>query len=130
MAIFNPGPSLEVNNAIVEAEFNGAATLVLGDLVEMSTTEDNTVVKITSNNYDNIVVGIVVERTAPTKVKVRSMGVSNGHTGLVRGKPVFVSPTGTTTSSVPTAGSLQMLGTATSSTEMWLNISHNKVVRA
>lgn len=130
MAIFAPGPSLVVANNLVQATFDCDASAAVGDLVIQSTTTDNKVDVISSNVYDGLVIGVVVEKLSDTRCNIRWSGLTATATGLTRNKAVFVSLTGTPTTSVPTTGHLQSIGTAVSSTEYLLNLQAGKVIRS
>lgn len=126
--------SVEVQSAIEEAQtaqlttFTCSAGVAVGDLVQASTGADLTAVAVTDLTYPYLVIGVVAFKPTATTAKVRIVGAQGGFTGLTRGRPVFVSATGTPTTTVPT-GSHQAIGTAISATEVLFNFTPYRVLR-
>jgi len=108
---------------------NCTALEQIGDPIVFSTTDDDSVERLTSNNYDSrLVVGIINEKPTPTTCVVITMGILNDITsGLSRGLPVWVSSTGGLTTTKPPSGHWQILGNAISSTSISVNIEMRKV---
>lgn len=102
---------------------------LVGDPVIFSTSDDDSVERLTSNIYDSrLVVGIITEKLTPTRCIVVTMGILNDiTTGLSRGLPVWVSETGGLTTTKPASGHWQVLGNAINSTSMSVNIEMRKV---
>ena len=102
----------------------------VGDLVRASTVTEETVETITSNVYDDIVIGLVISKpTAGTcevlfSGKVEDIGLS----GLSFGKVIWVGVTGEITTTRPTAGHIQKLGVAIKSNKIFLLPSTEKVI--
>lgn len=109
--------------------FSCAASVAIGDIVVPSLTTDDTVEKLTSNVYSSLVVGFVSAKPTTTTCKVRIMGVLSGFSGLTRGLPVFVSTSGTPTTTFPATGHRQVLGLAKNATTIVINIEMMKVER-
>ena len=101
----------------------------VGDPVVFSTTDDDAVERLTSNVYDSrLVVGIITEKPTPTTCTVITMGILNSiASGLSRGLPVWVSPTGGLTTDKPPSGHWQVLGNAISESSISVNIEMRKV---
>jgi len=126
--------SVEVQSAIEEAQtaqlatFACASGVAVGDLVQASTSLDATVGTVTDLTYPYLVIGVVASKPSSTVCQVRVVGVQGGFSGLSRGRPVFVSATGTPTTAVPT-GSHQAIGTAISATAVLFNFTPYRVLR-
>jgi len=113
--------------------FNCASTVQPGDLIRMSLTADNAVVKITDNLNVNRVIGVVDFKSNPTDTKCRV--VLHGFCDYVfpftftRGKPVYVSPSGIPTNSpvLTGPGYLHKIGYANSSNTIFIDVSANRV---
>jgi hypothetical protein len=108
---------------------NCTALEQVGDPVVFSTTDDDAVERLTSNVYDSrLVVGIITEKPTPTTCTVITMGILNSiASGLSRGLPVWVSPTGGLTTDKPPSGHWQVLGNAISESSISVNIEMRKV---
>lgn len=103
----------------------------VGDPVVFSETIDKKVERITSNIYNNLVVGIINEKPTPTTCIVIVSGIlDNVTTGLSRGKAIFVSTTGGLTTTKPATGHLQIIGMALSATGLNVNIGTEKVIQS
>jgi hypothetical protein len=88
----------------------------------------NLVNRVTSNTYTDLVVGIIKEKLTPTRCIVIVAGILEGiASGLTASKAVFVSATGTLTTTPP-AGHQQILGTAISSTDIIVNAMPPKIL--
>lgn len=103
-------------------------SVVVGDIVRPSTTVTDTVVSLTDNVYPNLAVGIVISKPSATQAEVLISGRIAGFTGLVFGKPVFIGTSGEITTTVPTTGHQQKMGSAITSTEIFLLPSTEKVI--
>lgn len=109
--------------------FDCNSSLVVGDLVRESLTDDDKVLKVT-NNTSGPAIGVVMEKTTATTCKVMIIGKVSGQTGLVRGRKVFVSPSGVATAASPSSNYMQVLGIAISATEYYLKPEFIRVKRA
>jgi len=110
-------------------EANCTIAEAIGDPVVFSTSGDNVVERLTSNSYDSrLVIGVISEKLTPTTCIVVTMGIlENIATGLSRGLPLWVSPTGSITTTRPLTGDLQVLGNAISPESVAINIEMRKV---
>lgn len=109
---------------------NCDSSLNVGDLVVQSLSFDNKVEKCVNNTTITPCIGIVVSKDSSTICKIKQTGTYNGFSGLIKGQHVFLSLTGTPTSSIPATGYLQILGTALSATELLISIQILRVKRA
>jgi len=91
----------------------------VGDVVHHSATTDNKVEASTNNTDDQRSIGVIIEKNGTT-AKVKILGYVSGFSGLTRGAEVFLSTSGTLTSTPPTTGYVQIMGYATSTTEVCL----------
>lgn len=117
-AIESSGFILDLQSAVSE---NTEITTVLrnclvgasvGDLVMESASVANTV-DITTNNVDSRpIIGVIVEKPTTTTARIASSGTVTGLSGLSKGDTVFLSASGTITSTVPVSGYIQYLGVA------------------
>ena len=90
----------------------------------------STVVALTSNVYNDVIIGMVISKPTPTTCEVLFSGKIEGGSlsGLVFGKVAWVSPSGTVTTVKPTSGHIQKLGIAIKSNKLFLLPSTEKVV--
>jgi hypothetical protein len=103
--------------------------VVAGDPVRFSDTIDGEVERLLNNTFNGLVVGIVSEKPTSTTCIVILIGLLSGiGSGFTKGQPVWVSPAGHTTTTRPTSGHLQILGNATSSTDIVVNLEQRKTV--
>jgi len=113
--------------------FNCAAGVQAGDLIRMSLTTDNAVVKVVDNLSINRVMGVVDFKANPTDTKCRV--VMHGFCDFIyqlnftRGKPLFVSNTGTPTNFpiLSGPGYLHKIGHAVSVNKIFVDVSSNRV---
>jgi hypothetical protein len=105
-------------------------SIVIGDLVEESLTTPNKVEKCVNNTSIAPCIGIVESKPSSTTCVVKQYGIQAGFSGLVQGKHVFLSLTGGLTNTPPTTGYLQIIGVATSPTEILVNVQILRVQRA
>jgi hypothetical protein len=101
-----------------------------GDPVIFSDTTANVVERLTSNVYDTrLVVGIIHSKPTSTTAFVVTTGVlANVATGLAQGQTVWVSPTGGLTTTRPTTGHLQVIGSAIGSTDVSVSPEERKTI--
>lgn len=103
--------------------FNTNISTTIGDLVYVtgqdfvSTTPNNSALII-----PNGIFGVCITKPTAATAEVLFLGIVNGYSGLSIGLPVFVSPVGVPTQTLPTTGILQQIGFAVSSTEIFFNI--------
>jgi hypothetical protein len=88
------------------------ASLNVGDLVWESYTVTNGVDAATNNTDVRPVFGIAVKKPTSTTVEVLIIGTVEGFAGLTKARKVFLSTSGTITSTVAATGYLQCLGVA------------------
>lgn len=74
-------------------------------------------------------VGIIMSKSSSTSAKILYQGLIDGFSGLTPGKKVFLSLTGTLTSTPPTTDYMQCMGYALSSTEVYLKPEYQRVKR-
>lgn len=106
-----------------------AAGTLVGDIVIPDPSTDNTVLSLANNTYSGLVFGIIHDKPTATSCNVQTSGSYSGASGLTRGQPVFVSATGTPTTTAPALNSIQVIGTAFSSTRFVVDIAQSKVVQ-
>lgn len=118
----------------VQETFTLYGPAAVGDLVVPSANQAESVEAISSNYYSNLVLGVITGFVDPTTVKVlvsgKLTGASNQLAGLTFGQAIFVSSLGKITTTPPTSGHLQAMGTALKQDVVFLLISPNKVIRA
>lgn len=137
-SVFNPFTgnrdyvsSQEINVAEKIADvFSCAEAVEVGDLVRASVTAEETVETVTSNIFDDIVIGMVISKTTPTQCEVLFSGKVDGGvlSGLTFGKVIWVGTAGEVTTTKPTSGHLQKLGVAIKSNKIFLLPSTEKVI--
>lgn len=98
--------------------FSCDSSLAVGDLVFESSSVDKKVEKAVDNFGVPQVFGICVEKPDTTTAKILILGIATGFTGLTRGGRIFLSATGSLTTTKPSTGYLHNLGVAVSSTEV------------
>ncbi len=101
--------------------------VVVGDLVYPDSAIDNKVLKATDNNSPSAVIGSVKEVVNSTTAKVITVGTLTGYSGLVRGKSVWVSTSGQPTTTVPVTNYRQRIGSAFSSSKVFLMVNTDRV---
>lgn len=122
-------PRLLTPNVIIEYVCDIAAQV--GDLVYLSTTVDNRVV-VAEDNLNGPVIGVVNDKPSDMLAGVKVTGLLSGLSGLTRGKRIYVSGTGTITTTpndTPGIGYMQVLGVASSSSEAYFKPEHVRVKR-
>ena len=135
---FNPfignldnGPDLaseSTTSVPLTAFFDCLVGSVLGDTVVLSTSVANQVDTLTSNVYPGLAIGIILAKPTSVICEVQLIGVLTDITGgFSIGLPVFIGPTGVLTTTKPTTGSIQVMGTSISTTKVVLIPSSNKV---
>lgn len=106
-----PGSSVEI--------FDCSPTLALRDLVKI--TASNFVSKVTSNSASEIpwgILGIVTDKPTSITASVALFGRVSGFSGFTPGDVLFVSTIGTLTHTVPSTGTVQIVGFASKSDEI------------
>ena len=122
----------DASNVLVPLGFlaDCEASDAVGDPVVVDAAVDDKVESISSNVYDDLVVGIIHEKLSATRCVVVVMGLLPGiSSGLTRRKAVFISPTGGLTTTPPATGHQQIIGQAVNSTDVVVNINNSKVVQ-
>lgn len=124
------GGTIVVENVkkIVE-EKTCEASAQVGDLVYDSVTDGK--VEIATNN-SNIkpVFGVIIEKTSSTECMILLQGEVDTSETLSDGKKIFLSTSGSFTSSGPSTDYLQCLGIAVSTSRVYFNPSFERVKRA
>jgi len=106
------------------------ASLAAGDLVCESTTITNGVDKVTSNSETRDVIGWVVSKPTSTTAEVLFKGNITGLSGLTKAGKVYLSSTGTFTSTLAVANYVKILGHAIDTNQIDFNPVNTKVKRA
>lgn len=107
-----------------------AASDNVGDPVVLDASVDDRVESLSSNVYDDLVVGIIQTKISTTRCIVIVMGLLVGiTTGLTRRKAVFISTTGGLTTTPPPTGHQQIIGQAVNDTDIVININNQKVIQ-
>jgi len=101
--------------------YNCDGTLIVGDLVYLSSVLQSYVLKAENNKTENPVIGIVVKVSSANTVEVSHLGFFNVNTTLSMGHKVYVGADGYFTSDVLDTGYVQVLGVAISETRVYLN---------
>lgn len=117
-----PGPTPTAVPRVI-ATFNTDTGTAVLDLVRIN--GDNTVTKISDNLSTTIphgIVGIVYYKPTTLLAEIITMGMIGGYAGLTIGQPLFISVAGIPTHTPPTTGTVQQIGLAMSSTEIFVNI--------
>jgi hypothetical protein len=121
---------ITIGSVDVTIERDCDSSITVGDFVLESLTIPNKVEKCIDNTSIAPCIGVVVSKPSPTKCVVKQYGLQAGFTGLVQGRHVFLNIDGTPTSTSPTTGYLQILGVATSSNQILINVQILRVKRA
>lgn len=108
--------------------FTCLASVAVGDLAIADPSNADTILAISTNVYDDIVFGLVIEKPSSTTCEVLFSGKVNSLSGLSLGKVVWVSASGVPTTTKPTTGHQQKLGVAIKSDSMYLSPSLEKVI--
>lgn len=110
-----------------EADCN--LTDAVGDPVKVESA--GKVTGVSTNVYTNLMVGILKEKLTDTRCIVIIAGFLSGITsGLSQNKAVFISTSGGLTTTPPTTGHLQTIGTAISPTDLIVSAAPSKVILA
>lgn len=113
----------------VDIEYACNVTTAVGDVVIFSTITVGKVDELTSNVYGDLALGIVKTKTSTITCVVRLFGELSGFSGLSPGRRVFVGTGGAPTTTKPATGHLQIIGKATSATEILVNAAGQKVIQ-
>ena len=102
----------------------------VGDLVKASELTEETVETVSSNVYNDIVIGLVISKPTATTCEVLFSGKveDTGLSGLSFGKVIWVGTSGEVTTTRPTSGHIQKLGIAIKANKIFLLPSTEKVV--
>lgn len=94
----------------------------VGDLVRASDTIPDGVDVAVDNSEKRPVIGLILNKPTTTSAEILFLGLVNGFSGLTQGATLFLSATGTVTSTVPPgAGYVQILGSAVDPTKILLS---------
>lgn len=105
-------------------------SVVVGSLVYQSTSVDNLAIPATDNLGVPQVIGICTNKVNATTAKILLLGIVTGLSGFSVGARIFLSSTGTLTTTRPTTGYLHNLGVALSSTEALFIPNNIRVLQA
>lgn len=106
------------------------AGVLVGDFVYESETIDEHVHRATSNLHVPEIIGRVKSKPNATTAKILVVGVSEGFTGLTRGKRLFLGTTGEPTNTPPATGYVQVIGVCLSDTKALIMPNNVRVKRA
>lgn len=109
---------------------NCDAGLNVGDFVLESLTTINFVEKCVDNTSIAPCIGVVESKPTATTCIVKQYGIQAGFSGLTMGKHVFLSVTGGVTNTAPATDYIQILGVATSATQVLINVQILRMKRA
>lgn len=101
----------------------------IGDLVFESLTTDNYVEVAVDNESIAPVIGVIISKPSSTQAEVLFLGKVGGFSGLTKGQNVFVSVSGGLTSTLVSTGYHQVMGYATSATEVFIRPQLMRVKR-
>ena len=104
----------------VTVSFDCDAGASPGDFVYQDFSNDEKVLVLSNNTQVGQCIGIIDTKPAATTAKVLLIGPYEGFAGLSRGNPVFLSTSGTATTTKPISGYLHRLGVAVSTTKILL----------
>ena len=110
--------------------FSCEASASIGDLVYPDPSTDLKVLVNTDNQEIEQTIGVILEKPASESANVIVLGIVTGYTSLTRGGKIFLSDSGTITQSPPATGYIQNLGVAVSETDILLQPSNERVLRA
>lgn len=108
---------------MVLSTFSTAVVTAPKDLVILTGT--NTVSKITTNasgTIPNGIFGVGLIKPTSLSISVVTMGKVGGYSGFTPGRALYISTTGTPTHTAPSTGTVQQIGFANSTTEMFVNL--------
>lgn len=109
---------------------NCLVSVAVGDLVMDSNIITNGVDKTVDNTDVRPTIGIVIKKPTSTTCEVLFVGTVSGFSGLAKASKVFLSVTGTTTSTIVTTGYVQTLGVARDPDTIDFNPQLNRVKRS
>lgn len=122
---------IKLNSASSSTEitkvFDCDSSVSVGDIVFISTT-DNKVEANINNRELKKSIGIVIEKITTETAKVLTHGeCSISFSGLVRGKKVYISTSGSLTTTIPTTGYLHCIGECIANNYVYVNISNERI---
>ena len=113
----------------VELKFDCEASTQVNDIVYQDSLNANKVLSNINNTRVNASIGVVVRKPTTTTCVVLVLGINDGYTGLSIGSKIFLATDGTTTTTKPTSGYLQTLGTAVSTTQVFFLPNNQRVLQ-
>lgn len=116
------GPVMATQAPKLIATFNTDVGTLVNDLVVVN--GDNSVTKITSNTAAEIphgIFGVVTSKPSGTSAEVIFVGIQGGYSGFTTSNALFVGTDGLLTHSAPATGTVQQIGFAVSTTEIFVN---------
>ena len=130
MGAVTPVLAINANNASrLLVSYTCEASTSEGDWVYLDSTIDNRVITATGNTQTSPVIGVIFDKQTDNNCRVLVLGASTSQSGLVKGKKVFLDTDGTATTTKPSTGYAQVLGVASSATEMLVNTQINRILQ-
>jgi hypothetical protein len=111
-------------------KFQCLASANVGELVYIDPSNADKVLVQTGNTLANHTIGAIDSKPQATFAEVIVLGVRGGYSGLTIGAKVWLSPSGSVTTTMPTNGYKHPLGMAVSSTEVLFIPTSVKVLSA
>lgn len=107
-----PLPGIASKASRVVLEFTCAASVAINDLVYQDSVNQSTAVECTDNTTVQPTIGVVIDKPTTTSCEVLVLGIQEGYTGLSIGSKIYLDTDGTVTTTKPSSGYMQVLGTA------------------
>lgn len=109
--------------------FDCEVTAAVGDIVYQDAGTPTKVIVNSDNTEVQPSVGTIITKLTTTTCEVLVLGIDSGYTGLSIGAKVFLSGSGTTTSTKPATGYVQTLGVAVSTTDIFFQPNATRVLQ-
>ena len=97
--------------------FACSVSAAIGDLVYQNPSVNESVIVAADNTQIQQIIGVIYAKPQPTIASVLILGIAEGFSSFTVGGRVFLSATGTPTTTRPSAGFLHNLGVAISPSE-------------
>ena len=111
-------------------DFDCDSNVIAGNVVYLSDTIANKVIKFTNNRSAFLPIGVAISKYSSTRVKVQLYGECMlTFPTLDEGKPVYLSASAIPSSTIPTTGYIQILGYSLTNTNIYINISEMRIKR-
>ena len=125
---FIPQPSTGTTTR-VELEFECEPTSAVGDIVYQDSIVQTKVLTNTNNTEVSTSLGVIVRKLNPTQCIVLTLGVYEDYVGLPIGVKVFLGTDGSITTSKPSTGYVQTLGSTVSPTQIFFLPNTTRVLQ-